>query len=128
MRRLLRIFLPIFSIALMVQLFAPIGACMSAAIAASDPFRTVEICHEAPRIASDAGQQDDQTGRHGEYGGACIICCLASANAAIDTPQIEAIAVFHRQTARVVWLEQVAGFSGACADSNPRARAPPSIS
>jgi TonB-dependent Receptor Plug Domain len=60
--RLLRIFLPIFSIALMVQLFAPIGACMSAAIAASDPFRTIEICHEAPRIASDAGQQDDQAG------------------------------------------------------------------
>ena len=45
MRRRLRKFFPIVLIALMVQIFAPIGACWAASIAASDPLHAAVICH-----------------------------------------------------------------------------------
>ena len=41
MRRRLNNFLPIVLIALLVQIFAPIGACWAASIAASDPLAGV---------------------------------------------------------------------------------------
>ena len=44
MRRL-KNFLPIVLIALMVQIFAPVGACWAASIAASDPLSGAVICH-----------------------------------------------------------------------------------
>src|SRR5947199_8253898 len=44
MRRL-KNFLPIVLIALVVQIFAPIGACWAATIAASDPLAGAVICH-----------------------------------------------------------------------------------
>ena len=48
MRRL-KNFLPIVLIALMVQIFAPIGACWAASIAASDPLAGAAICRPACR-------------------------------------------------------------------------------
>ena len=45
MRRRLKNFLPIVLIALAVQIFAPIGACWAASIAASDPLHGAAICH-----------------------------------------------------------------------------------
>ena len=45
MRRRLKNFLPIVLIALVVQIFAPIGACWAASIAASDPLAAAVICH-----------------------------------------------------------------------------------
>ena len=58
MRRL-KNFLPIVLIALAVQIFAPIGACWAASIAASDPLAGAVICHGDG--APGAGQTD-QTG------------------------------------------------------------------
>jgi hypothetical protein len=58
MRRL-KNFLPIVLIALAVQIFAPIGACWAATIAASDPLAGAVICHG--NAAPGAGQTD-QTG------------------------------------------------------------------
>jgi len=46
MRRRLRNFLPIVLMALAVQIFAPIGACWAASIAASDPLHAAAICHD----------------------------------------------------------------------------------
>ena len=43
--RRLKNFLPIVLIALVVQIFAPIGACWAASIAASDPLAAAVICH-----------------------------------------------------------------------------------
>jgi hypothetical protein len=125
MRRRLHNYLPIVLIALMVQVFAPIGACWAAAMAASDPLATAEICHDG---ASAAGQQGDQTGQHNEHGGACAICCLASAGASIDTPMIATFAVPYRETARIAWHDQATDLSASRAGSNAQARAPPSLS
>jgi hypothetical protein len=124
MRRRYQKYLPIVLIALMVQIFAPIGACWAAAMAASDPLATAEICHDS----AAAGQSDDQSGQHREHGGACAICCLASAGASVDTPQLAAVAHPYRATARVIWHQQAADLSAFRAGSNAKARAPPSSS
>lgn len=122
MRRRFQKYLPIVLIALMVQIFAPIGACWAAAIAASDPLATAEICHGS----GTAGQASDQAGGgHRDHGGACAICCLASAGASIDTPTLAAVAHPYRAIARVVWHEQAANLAVFRAGSNAKARAPP---
>ena len=43
MRRRYHKYLPIVLIALMVQIFAPIGACWAAAVAVSDPLAAASI-------------------------------------------------------------------------------------
>ena len=53
MRRRLRKFFPIVLIALTVQIFAPIGACWAASIAASDPLHAAIICHGDTAIRCD---------------------------------------------------------------------------
>jgi hypothetical protein len=122
MRRRFRKYLPIVLIALMVQIFEPIGACWAAAIAASDPLATAEICHDS----GTAGQASDQTGgEHREHGSACAICCLASAGASIDTPTFAVVAYPYRETARVIWQAQSADLAAFRAGSNAQARAPP---
>jgi Protein of unknown function (DUF2946) len=122
MRRRFQKFLPIVLIALMVQIFAPIGACWAAAMAASDPLATAEICHDS---GTAAGQAGDQSGEHRGHGSACAICCLASAGVSIDTPPLAAVAHPYRETARVVWHDQAADLAVFPAGSNAQARAPP---
>ena len=124
MRRRFQKYLPIVMIALMVQIFAPIGACWAAAMAASDPLATAEICHDSGTVA---GQTGDQTSDHREHGSACAICCLASAGAgaSIDTPALAAVSHPYRATARVIWHEQAIDVAAFRAGSNTRARAPP---
>ena len=121
MRQRFQKYLPIVVIALMVQIFAPIGACWAAAIAASDPLAAANICHDS---ASATGQ-DDRTAPDGRHGGSCAICCLVSAGASIDTPKIEAFAVPYRETARVAWHDQAADVFLSRTGSNAQARAPP---
>lgn len=122
MRRRFQKYMLIVLIALMVQIFAPIGACWAAAMAASDPLATAEICHDS----GTAGRAVDQTGgEHRDHGSACAICCLTSAGASIDTPTLAAIAHPYREIARVVWQEQAAGLAVFRAGSNAQARAPP---
>ena len=122
MRQRLEKLLPIVLVALMVQILAPIGACWAAAVAASDPLATAGICHDS---GSAGGQQDNQSGPHSQHGGACAICCLASAGASVDTPKIVALAVPYRETARVAWHGQTADLPGSRTGSNTQARAPP---
>jgi len=125
MRQRFQKYLPIVLIALMVQIFAPIGACWAAAIAASDPLAAANICHDS---ASATGQQDNQTAPDSHHGGSCALCCLASAGASIDTPKVEAFAVPYRVTANVTWHDQAADVSLSRTGSNAQARAPPSAS
>jgi hypothetical protein len=125
MRRRYQKYLPIVLIALMVQIFAPIGACWAAAMAASDPLATAEICHDS---GAAAGQSNDQSGQHREHRGTCAICCLASMGTSVDTPKLAAVAHPYREIARVVWHGQSADLAAFRAGSNAQARAPPSIS
>ncbi len=122
MRRRLHKYLPIVMVALMVQIFAPIGACWAAAVAASDPLATAEICHDS---GTAAGQTGDQTSDHREHGSTCAICCLASASASVDTPALTSVSHPYRAIARVIWHEQAVDLAVFRAGSNAQARAPP---
>ena len=102
MRKRLKNFLPIVLIALVVQIFAPIGACWAASIAASDPLAGAVICHgNAPRTSG----QSDQTG-HRAHDGCCSVCSVLQTGAPVDVP---ADRRGHQRSiatpARVVWVE-----------------------
>jgi hypothetical protein len=125
MRRRVGKFLPIVLIALMVQIFAPIGATWAASIAASDPLHAGVICH------GDAaqGQPDpsDQTGQPRAHDGACAMCCLAHAGGSVDTPGMAAVTTPHRHAERVVWRDVAPDLFGSRAGSHAQARAPPQL-
>ena len=121
MRRRLKNFLPIVLIALLVQIFAPIGACWAASIAASDPLAGAVICHGN---ANGPTGQNDQTGPRA-HNGCCSVCSVLSTGAPVDIPQTaEAIGV-DRPHARVVWIGLTPDRFGARAGSHAQARAPP---
>lgn len=124
MRQRLQKFLPVVLIALMVQVLAPIGACWAAAIAASDPLASVEVCHDS---GAASGQQGDRSGDHAAHG-ACAICCVLHAGATVDTPPVVALATPYRQAQRVDWHHEALGFSTSRAGSSFQARAPPVLS
>jgi Protein of unknown function (DUF2946) len=124
MRRRARKFLPIVLIALMVQIFAPIGATWAASIAASDPLHAATIC--SGDMSSTTGQTD-QTGQHRAHEGCCSVCGVAHSGAPVDTPQAFG-ATSYRSFLRVVWRDTAPELSGARTGSHAQARAPPSIS
>jgi hypothetical protein len=124
MRRRLKNFLPIVLIALVVQIFAPIGACWAVSIAASDPLAGAVICHG--NAASVPGQSD-QTG-HRAHDGSCSVCSVLQTGAPVDVPQTAEAIALERHPERVVWLDFAPGLSGSGAGSHAQARAPPSIS
>jgi hypothetical protein len=125
MRQRLRTFLPIFLIALMVQVLAPIGACWAAAFTISDPLRAIEICHSDPASASG---QADQSSPHRAHDGTCALCCAAQATATFDAPQVIVVVTPYRDVARVSWCEHAVNVSRLDTGSSARARAPPPIS
>ncbi len=124
MRKRLRNFLPIVLLALVVQIFAPIGACWAASIAASDPLAAAVICHG--NGASSNGQTD-QTG-HRAHDGCCSVCSVLQTGAPVDVPQIAAAVSFERQAESVVWTAFTPDRFASRAGSHAQARAPPSIS
>ena len=122
MRRRLRKFFPIVLIALMVQIFAPIGACFAASIAASDPLHAAAIC-SGGAASNQTGQDSD----HRAHDGSCSACFAAQSAAALDTPQ----AIFAPpapQSTRVAWRDAAPDLTGSRTWSHAQARAPPSIS
>lgn len=120
----LKNFLPIVLIALMVQIFAPIGACWAASIAASDPLAAAVICHGN---ANAAPGQSDQTG-HRAHDGCCSVCSVLQTGAPVDVPQTAETIAFEQQQSSVVWVALTSDRFGSRAGSHAQARAPPSIS
>ena len=124
MRKRLKNFLPIVLVALVVQIFAPIGACWAASIAASDPLAAAVICHGN----ADAGTgQSDQTG-HRAHDGCCSVCSVLHTGAPVDVPQTAAAISFERRQSGVAWVAFTPDRFGSRAGSHAQARAPPSIS
>ena len=121
MRRRLKNFLPIVLIALVVQIFAPIGACWAASIAASDPLAAAVICHGSG--GSGTGQTD-QTG-HRAHDGCCSVCSVLHTGVPVDVPQIADAVGVDRQLERVVWVEFTPDRFASRAGSHAQARAPP---
>lgn len=122
MRRRLHKFIPIVVLALAVQVLAPIGACWAAAVAASDPLLSAEICH-----GNSTPTQDNQTGEGRAHDGACASCCVAQAGGSFDMSRTVAIAVPYRQPVRLVWFDVAVSFDRFKAGSHAQARAPPSL-
>jgi Protein of unknown function (DUF2946) len=123
MRRRLGKFLPIVLIALLVQIFAPIGATWAASIGASDPLHTASICSAD---ASSTGQSD-QSGQHRAHEGCCSVCSVLHTGAPIDAPQT-AVPVPYRQPQRAVWRAIAPDLFSSRTGSHAQARAPPFIS
>jgi hypothetical protein len=125
MRRQLLRFLPVFLIALTVQILAPIASSWTAAMAASDPLGAADICFNNPDQTPASG---DHGAGHRAHDRLCSICCAAQAGAALDTPDHPASAVPDRQPARVIWHNGAPDWGVARTGSNAQARAPPRIS
>jgi len=124
MRRRLKNFLPIILVALLVPLFAPIGACWAASIAASDPLAGAVICHGNDSSGADEADQIS----HRAHEGCCAVCSVLQTGAPVDTPTSSILAHVERQPQRVVWLEFFTDRFGSRSGSLAQARAPPSIS
>ena len=120
MRKRLRNFLPIVVLALVVQIFAPIGACWAASLAASDPLAAGVICH------GKGAPANDQTG-HRAHDGCCSVCSVLQTGAPVDVPQIAAAVSFERRAARVAWTEFAPERFASRAGSHAQARAPPRL-
>ena len=127
MRRRLRNFFPIVLIALTVQIFAPVGACWAARIAASDPLHAAIICHGDTASAQGQTNPIDPTGQQRAHDGCCSACSVLHTGAPVDTPQ-NAVATPRHQPERVVWLDSTPDLFGSRAGSHAQARAPPPIS
>ncbi|WP_197489462.1 DUF2946 domain-containing protein [Bradyrhizobium sp. DOA1] len=117
-------FLPIVLLALVMQVLAPIAACLAAGQAVADPLFAGVICHSG----GEQGGQNDQTGSPTAHAGACAMCCLAQAAASLDSPLQVALATPVRHAERVVWRAADASRVSAYRGSGAQARAPPRFS
>jgi len=119
MRRLRR-YIPIFMIALMVQILAPIGANWAFAAAVSDPVAAAEICLSHSPASGDEGSQ------HQAHDASCLICCsLSASSAALATPEPAVWTTPYRAISHVVWRNSTPPLADSCIGSNAKARAPP---
>ena len=113
MRRRLRKFFPIVLIALTVQIFAPIGACLAAS-----------ICHGDTASAQGQTNPADPTGQQRAHDGCCSACSVLHTGAPVETPQTAVTTPCH-QPERLVWLDSTPDLFGSRAGSHAQARAPP---
>jgi hypothetical protein len=121
MRRRLKNFLPMVLIALVVQIFAPIGACWAAAIATSDPLAAAAICHGGGSTPGQADQTGDRA-----HEGSCSVCSVLQTGAPVDGPEVTAVAI-ERPSGQAIWHDFAAVFAGRRAGSTAQARAPPHL-
>jgi hypothetical protein len=124
MRRLKR-YVPIFVIALMVQILAPIGASWAVASAVSDPLAAAEICLSHP--SSDV--PGDQGGQQRTHDASCVICCAFNTGAAaFGAPEPTVVwAAPYRPVSSIAWRDHAPQLADSRIGSNAKARAPPSI-
>jgi hypothetical protein len=125
MRRRLEIFIPIVLFAMMVQLFAPIGAFRAVAYAVSDPLHMAAIC-SGMASSQDASPEKRAQAPHGAN--CCGFCSVGHSGAvALDSPPPLVHVALQRQYRLIAWLEAVDHIPPARAGAHAQARAPPSI-
>ena len=124
MRARLQKFLPIVLLALVMQVLAPIAACLAAGQSVADPLQAAVICHNA----GEQGGLSDRPGTPTAHAGACALCCLAQANASFDSPPQASLFVPFRHAQRVVWHAADASAVAAHKGSSAQARGPPQLS
>lgn len=124
MRARLQKFLPLVLLALAMQVLAPIAACWATGLAIADPVSAGVICHSA----SEQGDLNNQTGTPTAHAGACALCCLAQANASLDSPTYATFAIPVRHAERVLWHPADAFAIASPERAIAQARAPPQFS
>ncbi|RTL54519.1 MAG: DUF2946 domain-containing protein [Bradyrhizobiaceae bacterium] len=123
MRRRIGAYLPIVLFAIVMQLFAPIGATWAAASAYSDPLGFAPIC------SPSSGQSDDgSSGSTTPHSPCCPLCVLAHAGSTAPTPVVAPFVALHLSWQRVVWLAETPVASERGGASTTQARGPPSQS
>jgi hypothetical protein len=124
MRRRLEAYVPIVMLALLVQLFAPIGAFRAVAQAVSDPLYMAEIC-------SGMTSEDGQTSHSqvpSSHNNCCSICAVGlGGSLAVDPPPLLFVTL-QREYQKVSWLETTTPTALVRVGSNAQARAPPALS
>lgn len=122
MRRL-KSYVPVFMIALMVQILAPISVSWAFAAAVSDPLAATEICQGHSSAPGDEGGQSHP------HDASCLICCgLHTGAPAFSTPEPTVWAAPYRYASVVIWRDDVPQLADSCTGSNAKARAPPAVS
>jgi hypothetical protein len=124
MRARLQKFLPLVLLALVMQVLAPIAACLAAGQAVADPLSAAVICHSP----SEQGGLNDQNGAPAAHAGACALCCLAQANASLDSPAHAALSIPFRHAERMVWHAAEVSAVATHRGTSAQARAPPQFS
>lgn len=124
MRRRLGRFLPIVMVTMLVQIFAPVAACLAFSTTIADPLAGA-ICSHAPDTSSP---QDRKTDPPPTHGACCALCCVVHHAAAPPAdPQAVAVSIV-RDATLVFWCGLTFGLPPFAVDSNAQARAPPPIS
>ncbi|MCK1540609.1 DUF2946 family protein [Bradyrhizobium sp. 179] len=124
MRARLQKFLPVVLLALAMQVLAPIAACLAAGQAVADPLSAGVICHSG----GEQGGLNDQSGSPTAHTGACALCCLAQANASLDSAPQVGLSIPFRHAKRVAWHALDISVVAADRGFGAQARAPPQFS
>ena len=123
MRRRLGRFLPIVMFAMLVQIFAPIAACLAFSTISADPLAGTICSH-----GSDASSpQNRETDPPQQTQGVCCTLCVVHAATPPPDPQAAAVS-FARDATAVVWRGLGFGLPPFAVASHAQARAPPAIS
>lgn len=121
MRSHLARFLPVFLLALAIQVLAPVGACWATALAVSDPLAGAQLC-----AGIGGGHLPDGGNEFHMRDGSCALCAAATAFSPV-APQVTASTAVGRGY-RVAWTAFRPKARAAKAASSAQARAPPAIS
>ena len=123
MRRRLGRFFPIVMFAMLVQIFAPIAACLAFSTVSAAPLAGAICSHAAADTSSPQHRETDPQQTHG------VCCTLCVVHAATPPPDSQAAAVsFARDATAVVWRGLGFGLPPFAVASHAQARAPPAIS
>ena len=121
--RLLKV-LPVFLIALLVQVYAPVGSSLAMARASSDPIFAATICDHA----SDADGQSHAPGLPLSHNDCCPLCQFVHSGAAPLAPLLAVVVPQIRPAIRADWVFLAERQTYGAQRSRAQARAPPSIS
>ncbi|HEY0218686.1 MAG TPA: DUF2946 domain-containing protein [Afipia sp.] len=121
MRRRIGTYVPIIMLAVLMQLFAPIGATWAAALAHGDPLALAPICSPS----GNHGDEDGSSGAPVSHSTCCPLCVLAHAASTALTPADAPFVALQLSYQRVVWLTERPVPQSRARASHAQARAPP---
>ena len=107
--------------AVLMQLFAPIGATLAAASAFSDPLAFAPICSPLGNHDGDNGSSSAPA----SHSTCCPLCVLAHAASTALAPADAPFVALQLSYQRIVWLTEQPGPQARAGASHAQARAPP---